>query len=290
MKFLKKLSKPLVKFVFKLGARKAISRLIENSDPHLQMLGKSLKEALSNHLSPEEKKMIDNVRLLKRKLESSSEKLILTDYGARQIYDPEFYDQELEFGRNITTTVGEKCKTGSELYFWVLILFKLIRKFKPESCLELGACMGMSASIQSSALFLNGKGKMVTMEGAEPLASIAKENFQILGLNNIDVVLGRFQDTLNDVLINNGPVDYVFLDGHLDGLATMDYFEKIISHCKSKAIIIIDNISWSESMKKAWTNIELDKRIKITLNLRQMGICIIDNERVGKQNFRIPLY
>jgi predicted O-methyltransferase YrrM len=290
MKFLKKLSKPLVRSVFKLNAKHTISRLVKDSDPCLNMLGDSLKEALSNCLSHEEKKMIKKVQLVKRKLESSTEKIILTDYGARQIYDPNVYDQEIEFGRNIITTIGEKCKTGSELYFWVLILFKLIRKFKPDSCLELGACMGMSASIQASALNLNGKGKMVTLEGAEPLALIAKENFQILGLNNIDVVLGRFQDTLNDVLINNGPVDYAFLDGHLDGSATMDYFEKIIPFCKNKAILIFDNISWSVSMKQAWIKIEADKRIKITLNLRQMGICIIDNERVEKQSYNIPLY
>jgi predicted O-methyltransferase YrrM len=290
MEFLRVIRKSLIRFALKLKAQKTISRLRQDSDIDQKMLGDTLKEALENYLSLEEKEWIDRVRLLKMKLESSTEKLLLTDYGARQIHDPKVYDQEIKYGRTITTTVGEKCKTGSELYFWVLILFKLIRKFKPVSCLELGTCMGMSASIQASALNLNGNGRMVTLEGAEPLASIAKMNFQTLGLNNVDVVVGRFQDTLNDVLKKYGPVDYAFLDGHLDGLATKDYLEEIIPFCKNKAIIIIDNISWSDSMKKAWKTIEADERIKITLNLRQMGICIIDNKRVQKQSYRIPLY
>lgn len=290
MNSIKKYIKPLLKILLKIRAQIIISRLIGKSEYYQKNIGQSLKETLSDTLSPEEKEWIDRIQSLKRKLEASTEPLVLTDFGARKIYDPKVYDQEIEFGRSVTTTVGEKCKSGSELYFWVLILFKLIRKFKPVSCLELGTCMGMSASTQASALYLNGNGHIVTLEGAEPLASIAKSNFLTLGLNNIDVVEGRFQDTLKDVLKKYGPVDYAFLDGHLDGLATMDYFETIMPFCKSKTILIIDNISWSPSMKKAWKMIDADKRINITVNLRQLGICIIDNELKEKQSLKIPLY
>jgi len=150
--------------------------------------------------------------------------------------------------------------------------------------------MGISASFQASALHLNGKGKMITMEGANSLASIAKKNFQTLGLNNIEVAVGRFQDILYKVLSENGPIDYAFIDGHLDGVATLDYFGQIISSCKNKAVLIIDNISWSQGMKNAWKIIEADERVKISLYLRQLGICILDSERVEKQSFSIPLY
>ena len=289
MNSLKKYVKPLLKIVLKIRAQLIISRLIKKSDTYQNGIGQVIKESLANTLSSEEKKWIDKIQSLKKKLESSTEPLLLTDYGARKIHDPKVYDQEIEFGRTVTTTVGEKCKTGSELYFWVLILFKLIRKFKPVACLELGTCMGMSASTQASALYLNGKGHLITMEGAEPLASIAKTNFQTLGLN-IDVVEGRFQDTLQDTLIKYGPVDYAFLDGHLDGLATMDYFNTIMPFCKNKTILIIDNISWSPSMKKTWKIIDADERIKITFSLRQLGICIIDDELKEKKSYQIPLY
>jgi predicted O-methyltransferase YrrM len=289
MNSIKKIVKPLLKILLKLRAQIIISRLMRKSEPYQNGIGQVIKESLANTLSPDEKEWIDKVQSLKRKLESSTEPLLLTDFGARKIHDPKVYDKEIEFGRTVTTTVGEKCKTGSELYFWVLILFKIIRKFKPVSCLELGTCMGMSASTQASALYLNGKGHLITMEGAEPLAAIAKSNFQTLGLN-VDVVEGRFQDTLRETLIKFGPVDYAFLDGHLDGLATMDYFKEIMPFCKNKTILIVDNISWSPSMKKAWKIIDADERIKITFNLRQLGICIIDNEIKEKQSFKIPLY
>jgi predicted O-methyltransferase YrrM len=289
MIFLKKYGEPLIRFALKLKAQKIISRLTTESDSYQKMVGDALREALDNSVTQEEKDWIDKIELLRKKLESSTEKILLTDFGARKKPDPKVYDHEIEKGRSVISTVGAKCKSGSELYFWVLILFKLIRKFNPSSCIELGTCMGLSASFQASALLLSGNGKMVTLEGADPLASLAKQNFQTLGLNNIKVVVGRFQDTLHMVLNENGPIDYAFLDGHLDGVATINYFEEIAPFCKNKAVLIVDNIFWSQSMKKAWRYIEADKRIKVTFNLRHLGICIIDSEKVEKQSYRIPL-
>jgi predicted O-methyltransferase YrrM len=286
---LKKYGEPLIRSALKLNAQKAISGLKKELGIYQKMVGDALKEALDNNLTPEEKNWIDKIELLRKELESSAEEIFLTDFGARKIPDPELYDIEIEKGRRVLSTVGAKCKSGSEIYFWVLVLFKLIRKYKPLSCLELGTCMGLSASFQASALRLNGSGKIVTLEGADPLASIAEKNFQILGLNNINIIVGRFQDTLHNVLSEYGPIDYAFLDGHLDGLATIDYFEEIVPFCKNKAMMIIDNIFWSPSMKKAWNQIEADKRTKVTFNLRHFGVCIIDNEKVEKQKYRIPL-
>jgi predicted O-methyltransferase YrrM len=290
MIYLKKYGKPLIRFIFKLKAQKTIARLRRESGPYQKMLGNTLKEALENNISLEEKVWIDKIELLRKKLESLTDKIVFTDFGAREIPDPKVYDKENEEGRIVTTIIGEKCKGFSETYFWMLVLFKLIRKFKPSSCLELGTGMGISTSFLASSLFLNGNGKIVTMEGAESLVLIAKKNFQTLNLNNIDVVLGRFQDTLPKVLNENSPIDYAFFDGHLDGIAIVNYFNQIIPFCRNKAVLIIDGISWSPSMKKAWEIIEADERVKITCNLRHLGICIIDNERLEKQSYRIPLF
>jgi len=289
MAFLKKCADPFIRYVLKLNAQKAIARLRRESDIYQKMVGDVLKDALDNNITIEEKNWIDKIELKRKQLESSDEEIILTDFGARKIPDPEVYDIEIEKGRSVVSTVGAKCKSGSEIYFWVLVLFKLIRKFKPLLCIELGSCMGLSASFQASALHLNGSGKLVTMEGADSLASIAKKNFQSLGLNNISLVLGRFQDTLRNVLCESKPIDYAFLDGHLDGVATINYFEEIVPFCNNKALLIIDNIFWSPSMKKAWKYIEADNRVKVTFNLRHFGICIIDNEKIEKQYYKIPL-
>ena len=97
-------------------------------------------------------------------------------------------------GRVITKAIGDACKT-SKSHFWSFLLFKLIREFKPSTCLELGTALGISACYQAAALKLNQAGNLTTLEGADSLALIAKQHFQALGLDNVRVVIGRFQDT-----------------------------------------------------------------------------------------------
>jgi predicted O-methyltransferase YrrM len=289
MKSIKKYLKPIIRYVFKIYAQKTIVRFSSQSEVYQKMLGETLKETLENDITQAEKVFIDKIELLRKNLESSSEKIEFTDFSDGKNCLPKGGNRGIEKDRSVITTVGEICKNESGVYFWMLILFKIIRKFKPSSCIELGTCLGLSTSFQASALHLNGNGKIVTLEGAEPLASIAKKNFQTLGLCNVDLVTGGFQSTLCEVLNKNRPFDYAFIDGHLDGKTTMSNFEKIILCCEDKAVIIIDNISGTRSMKRTWKSIESDERVKFSLNLRQMGVCVIDNDRIEKQSYRIPL-
>jgi precorrin-6B methylase 2 len=284
----KNIGKQVFKLFWKLQALRTLARLKNNSSGYTKIIAGVLDEVLKNKISNEEEIWINKIERLREKLEASTEDIELVDYGAIEP-DLEIRERELNKGRTIKTTVGAKCKSGSELFFWVFILFKLIRKFRPSTCLELGACMGLSASYQASALELNGKGRMITIEGDSSLAWLAGKNFDSLGLKNAEVVNGRFQDKLPEVLEKFKPFDFVFIDGHLDGKATVNNFDLILPYLSEKAIFVIDNISWSESMKKGWEKIELNEKIKLTFYLRQMGICVLDNSLTQKNSYRIPL-
>ena len=63
---------------------------------------------------------------------------------------------------------------------------------------------------------LAGDGALVTLEGADSLAAIARRNLERLGRSNVRVVIGRFEDTLAGVLRELGTLDYAFIDGHHD--------------------------------------------------------------------------
>ena len=188
------------------------------------------------------------------------------------------------------TTVGETCQIASKPYFWSLLLFKLIREFKPSNSIELGTCLGISGAYQASALKLNKSGRLVTLEGANSLAALAEKNFQQLGLDNVHVVSGRFQDILDTVLTENRPIDYAFIDGHHDEKATISYFEKFIPFLSKNSIIVFDDISWSDGMRNAWKNIEKNIVVKISLDLRAIGICVLDENIDEKYSFRIPMF
>jgi predicted O-methyltransferase YrrM len=86
----------------------------------------------------------------------------------------------------------------------------------------LGTCLGISTSYLAAALKLNLAGSVVTLEGAETKARLAAQNFRELGLSNVCTIVGRFQDTLDDVL---EPIKFAFIDGHHEESATLAYFE-----------------------------------------------------------------
>ena len=122
------------------------------------------------------------------------------------------------------------------------------------------------------------------------MASIAQNNFQRLGLKNARVIVGRFKDTLIKTLEDNSPLDYIFIDGHHDQKATINYFEQIFPFLNEKALVVFDDIAWSEGMKRAWDVIQRDKRINFSIDLGPVGLCIIDKTKsLPKHHFNIPI-
>jgi hypothetical protein len=172
MRYSKRLVKHIFRIVLKMRAQNKILRLCSDGGVSKQ-IGDTLRETLQNDVTSDEKRWIDRIELLREKLDSSTTKISIVDYGAGSP-DLCLTNEEMNRGKVVTRTVGEVSKGASKPYFWSLLLFKLIRKFRPSICLELGTCLGISASFQAAALKLNGIGKIVTMEGAESLSSLAK--------------------------------------------------------------------------------------------------------------------
>ena len=76
---------------------------------------------------------------------------------------------------------------------------KLVRKTQPDLAIELGTCIGISAAYQSAAMQLNGKGRLISIEGSETIAALAKKNIESLHLNNAEILCGTFKETLPDI-------------------------------------------------------------------------------------------
>lgn len=281
---IKRIAKKLYRFLYQPKMRMEISRLDLVSTSLANALRKTLFEEAT--LSSEEKVWIERIESLRKELSYSSTEVSMMDYGAG-VPGLNLTEREMDQGRIVTKTVGDICRNASKSYPWSLLLFKLVREFRPSVCLEMGTAVGISAAYQAAALILNGKGHIVTLEGAESLALLATQNLQALGLNNVKVIQGRFQDTLDMVLNEQGPVDYVFIDGHHEEEATVAYFEQVLPFLSKKAVMVFDDISWSRGMKRAWTSIQADDRVRISVDLFYVGICIIDSGITRKQGFKI---
>jgi predicted O-methyltransferase YrrM len=247
----------------------AIGKLNSEPQPEAHKLAACLTETFSSILTPEESDAVQLLESIRTRLECSNERILMTDYGA----------QAKNSAEQIARVVGDVAVQSSKPYRWALFLFKLIRTFKPASCLELGTCLGVSGMYQASALRLNGKGSLVTLEGAESYAAIAKETFSSAGFPDIQIVVGRFQETLFVAAAQIAPIDLVFIDGHHDGDATLRYFETLLPFCSAAAIVVFDDIHWSRGMTRAWNVLRTDSRIAFFSDLSQVGIIFLRPKR-----------
>ena len=252
------------------------------------MILEAIGDFLDAELDSSEKNWIDKIESVRNRQNRSTEKITIMDFGfgkTSHLRTPE----QIKNGIPIERAVGKLSQKASKSVFWRKLLFTIIRKYKTKNCLEMGTCFGISTSYQAAALKLNQSGQIVTLEGAESLADRACLNFEELGLDNIRLVKGRFQDTLADTLKEIGPLDYAFIDGHHDEKATVEYFEIIIPYMSEKSVLVFDDINWSAGMKRAWKEIISDDRLDVVVDLLKVGICVIDPECDKKQRFRIPL-
>jgi len=264
--------------------RKAFSKLVltplqiadmqRSADPLLHEVGESLAAHRSANLTAEEGRWIQQIEASRTKLCRSRETISVPDYGAGAP-DDLIPASEMLRGRMTTEIVGEACQLYSKPPIWAGLLFQIIRETKRQNCLELGTCLGISAAYEALALKLNGGGWLVTLEGSAEFARVAECNLMELGLDaNVEIRVGRFIDTLPDVLSRGRRFDYVFIDGHHDEEATVDYFERIVPHFAHPAVVIFDDIDWSQGMVRAWKRIKAHRTVGVAIDLVKIGICL----------------
>lgn len=249
----------------------------------------SLRETWEGKLTSEEKSWVGRIENLRTEMNATDKSIVRTDYGAG-CPDSIRTQEEMRRGIEVTDTLSHICRVDSKSPFWCLLLFKLIRKVRPSSCIEMGTSVGISAAYQAAALRLNGHGNLITLEGSTSLADIAWNNFQQLGLDTVEVVVGRFQDKLTDVLTNRQPVDYLFIDGHHDEQATLAYFKQVLPFFADPGLIVFDDITWSKGMQRAWNKIARDRRVGVTVDFGPVGLCVLDSSIAGHKYFSIPLH
>jgi len=276
-----------VQMVRRYSAMVALAGLESHDSVRLRAVGEALRESLSNTVSVEEKRIISLIEKRRSSLLYSDKEITVIDFGAGSSSSNRT-KEEMEAGVISTVFVSDVCK-ASMPRFWATFLFKLIRKLEPLSCVELGSCVGISASYQAASLSMNGKGRLVTLEGSQEIAKIAQETLEWLGLRNVSVVTGSFRETMKSVLDSAKPIDFFFNDGHHDHDAVLKYFDDAFPSLSEDAVVVFDDISWSPGMRKAWAAIEHDERVAASISLRKLGIAFIGNNYASKERFRIPL-
>jgi predicted O-methyltransferase YrrM len=145
----------------------------------------------------------------------------------------------------------------------------------------LGTSLGISTIYLAMGL---PQGHITTIEGCPRTAELAANNFNILGLTNIDLITGSFEKKLPDLLEHLAKIDLVFIDGNHRKEPVLHYFYQCLQHIHDDSVIIFDDIHWSKEMEEAWKVIREHPSVTITIDLFRMGL-VFFKEGLSKEDF-----
>jgi len=166
---------------------------------------------------------------------------------------------------------------------------KLINKiedyFNVKTVLELGTSVGLG----SIAMAANQPSTNVeTVEACPKTSSFARKQFQALDLENITVFNYEFSFFLNNIS-DQKQYDLIYLDGHHDKKATLEYFNLLQKHIHPYSLIILDDIYWSKDMQEAWQTICRDETVIVSIDLYFWGI-VFFNPNLSQQHYKIRCF
>jgi predicted O-methyltransferase YrrM len=164
------------------------------------------------------------------------------------------------------------------------LLFRIGNYYQPKTMIELGTSAGLSSAYLAAAL---PQSKLITVEGSSSVAKMAKKNFLQLGLSNIEIMVGNFDDMLPNIFLKNPTIGLAFIDGNHRKKPTLHYFDLLINHFSDFSVLIFDDIHWSKEMEDAWQEIKNDERVMLTVDLFFIGLVFLKSDFKTKQHFVI---
>lgn len=215
----------------------------------------------------------EQIEQLRFELLKNSETVTIEDFGAGS-----------RVKKSPIRTISEIAHSSLKPKKYSQLLFKLVNYFSPSVILELGTSLGITTVYLASA---NQNSSVITMEGSSAIATKAKANFKHLSINNIQLVEGNFDDTLNYTISNLAHIDFAFLDGNHQYEPTIRYFEEVLLKSNANTVIVLDDIHWSKEMEAAWSYVQNHQSVSLTIDLFNIGLVFFRKEKLAKQHFLI---
>lgn len=164
------------------------------------------------------------------------------------------------------------------------LLYRMVKYYNPETVLELGTSLGVTASYLATA---NSYDKVYSIEGSQQIAKIAVESLHSVNAYNVEVIIGNFDDQLPALLSRIKTTGLAFIDGNHQLEPTMRYFHLLLEKANENSIIILDDIHWSAEMEEAWKQIKEHPEVILSVDLFFIGIVFFNKDIKAKQHFTL---
>jgi predicted O-methyltransferase YrrM len=229
-----------------------------------------IKNVLNDKQSYQAYKSIEHLR---KKLLADSTVIDVEDFGAGS--------SVIKTNKRVVSAMAASSLKPKK---YAQLLYRMVQYYKPETIVELGTSFGTTTAYLAAA---NETSKVFTCEGSAAIASIAKQNFKTLQLNNVQLTEGDFAKTLSPLLLNLKTVSFAFVDGNHRKEPTIEYFTKLLNCSTQNSILVFDDIHWSAGMEAAWNAIKQHPQVTLTIDLFFIGVVFINPDFKIPQHFSI---
>lgn len=197
----------------------------------------------------------------------------VTDYGTGQS------------GERLVKDIAKRClcsrKEGE-------ILFRLANFLRekaegPITIVELGTSLGISTAYLAMA---DSRSKVVTFEGSEAIAEMARTNWKKLGIENVACVVGNIDETLGAHAPTHA--NLIYIDANHTCEATLRYVRQLMPAMGQQSIMVLDDIHLNEDMEQAWEEVKQMKEVTSTFDFYRFGLVFVDPHYLVK-HYRMRL-
>lgn len=162
------------------------------------------------------------------------------------------------------------------------LMMRIVDYLHIQNALELGTSIGLG----SISIAASGQTQLKTVEACPATSNFANHLFKRCKLPIINVQ-SAFDEYIRTIA-SEARFDLIYLDGHHDGKATLQYVEDLLPFTHNDSVLILDDIHWSPSMEMAWKAIKNHPEVRVTIDTFQWGLVFFRTEQV-KQNFVIRI-
>jgi predicted O-methyltransferase YrrM len=215
----------------------------------------------------------DQVEGLRKKLLCDKKELEIEDFGAGSAIN-----------KTSRRTIADLARHAAKPKKYAQLLFRIVQYYQPATILELGTSLGISTAYMALG---NPRATVLTGEGSSAIATQARQNFRQLGLSQVQLTEGNFDNTL-PLLLQQLPVaGLAFIDGNHRLEPTLQYFQQLLPHTNEHSIIIFDDIHWSEGMEQAWQQVKDHPAVTLSIDLFFIGLVFFRKDFKVKQHFTV---
>ncbi len=214
--------------------------------------------------------VFDEIESYRKALLRTDESIVINDYGAGS-----------QVNKSGKRKISDLARSGLSSGKFSRMLFRLVDFLGGGEIVELGTSFGINTLYLAKS---NPRAHIITFEGCTESIKIARGLFNKAGQSNIEMIEGNIDLTLDAFTKEAGRINLVYFDANHQYDATLRYYHQLRPLAHADTIFVIDDIYWSQPMKKAWKELVALPEVTLSMDIFDAGLLFF-NQDFCKEHF-----